>query len=72
MHKKIKKFDDTEIEERRFYQHKSLVLINDIDVDKIVVSNKEKLEKHEYVVANKKKCSNRKYKFDEIEIYSDK
>ena len=38
--KKLTKFDDTEIEEYKFHQHKSPILINDIDINKIVVSNK--------------------------------
>ena len=37
--KKIIKFDDTETEEHEFHQYKSLISINDIDVDNIVVSN---------------------------------
>ena len=40
MDKKIKKFDDTEIEEYKFYQNKSFIPINKIDINKIVVSNK--------------------------------
>ena len=32
-------FDDTEIEEYKFHQNKNLILINDIDKNKIVVSN---------------------------------
>ena len=36
----IVKFDDIEIEECEFCQHKNPILINDIDVNKIVVSNK--------------------------------
>ena len=37
---KIIKFDDTEIEEYEFHQHKSPISINNIGIDKIVVSNK--------------------------------
>ena len=40
MDKKIIKFDDTEIEEYKFYQNKSPISINNIDNNKIVVSNK--------------------------------
>ena len=40
MDKKIIKFDDTEIEEYKFYQNKSFIPINKIDINKIVVSNK--------------------------------
>ena len=31
-------FGDTEIEKQKFHQHKSPILINDIDINKIVVS----------------------------------
>ena len=34
------KFDDHEIEEYEFHQRKSLILINDTDINEIVVSNK--------------------------------
>lgn len=37
--KKIIKFVDTEIEKQKFHQHKSPVLINNIDANKIVASN---------------------------------
>ena len=40
MNKTIVKFDDIEIEEYEFHQHKSPISINDIDVNEIVVSNK--------------------------------
>ena len=40
MDKKIMKFDDTEIEEYEFHQHKSHISINDMDINEIVVSNK--------------------------------
>ena len=39
MDKKVIKFDDTEIEKYEFSQHKNAILINDIDINKIVVSN---------------------------------
>ena len=38
---KIIRFDDTEIKEYKFDQHKIPILINDIDINKIVVSNRE-------------------------------
>ena len=38
--KKLIKFDDTEIEEYKFHQIRSPILINDIDIKNIVVSNK--------------------------------
>ena len=43
--KKIIKFGDTEIENIKFYQHKSPILINNID-NKKVVSNKISLSKN--------------------------
>ena len=39
MDKKVIKFDDTEIEKYEFSQHKNAILINDIDINDIVVSN---------------------------------
>ena len=40
MDKIIIKFDDTEFEEFEFHQHKSPILISNIDINEIVVSNK--------------------------------
>ena len=40
MDKKIVKFDDIEIEKYKFHQHKIPISINNIDINKIVVSNK--------------------------------
>ena len=40
MDKKIKKSGDTEIEKHTFLQHKSAILINNIDINKILVTNK--------------------------------
>ena len=40
MDKNIIKPDGTEIEEQKFHQNKNFILINDIDINKIVVSNK--------------------------------
>ena len=40
MDKKIIKFDDIEIEEYEFHQPKKPILIHNIDINKIVVSNK--------------------------------
>ena len=48
MDTKIIKFDDTEIEEFEFHQHKSPILINDIDIDKIVVSDKLPFGKQDF------------------------
>ena len=48
MDKKIIKFDDTEIEEFEFHQHKSPISINDINIDKIVVSDKLPFGKQDF------------------------
>ena len=40
MDKRNIKFDDTEIKEHKFHQNKSPILINDIDINKIVAPNK--------------------------------
>ena len=40
MEKTIIKFGDIEIEKLKFHQHKSPILINNIDINKILVSNK--------------------------------
>ena len=40
MDKKLIKFCDTEVEEYDFHQYKSPILLNDIDINKIVVFNK--------------------------------
>ena len=40
MDKRNIKFDDTEIKEHKFNRNKSPILINDIDINKIVVPNK--------------------------------
>ena len=40
INKKIIKFGDTQIEKQEFQQHESSILINNIDINKIVVSNR--------------------------------
>ena len=40
MGKKIIRFHDSEIEEYEFYQHKDLILINDMGINEIAISNK--------------------------------
>ena len=40
MDKKVIKFGDSEIEKQKFHQHKSLILINNIDINKTVVFDK--------------------------------
>ena len=40
MSKEILKFNDIEIEKRKFHSFKSPTTVNDIDIDKITISNK--------------------------------
>ena len=40
--------DDTEIEEFQFRQYKSLILINNIDINEIAVSNKFLFSKQDF------------------------
>ena len=40
MEKTIIKFGDIEIQKQKFLQHKGLISIKNVDIDKIVVSNK--------------------------------
>ena len=46
--KKIIKLDDTKIEEYEFHQYKSSISINDIDINKIVVTNKFPFSKQDF------------------------
>ena len=39
MGKKIIKFGNTEIEKQKFHQHKGLILISNIDINKLRLSN---------------------------------
>ena len=48
MDKKIIKFYDTEIDKCKFHQYKRLILIDNIDVNKIVVSNKISFGKDDF------------------------
>ena len=48
MDKKITKFDDNEIEEYKFHQNKSPIVRNEIDINKIVVSNKFPFGKQDF------------------------
>ena len=48
MDKKVIKFDDTEIEEYKYHQNKSPISINNIDINKIVVSNKLRFGKQDF------------------------
>ena len=48
MDKKIIKFGDTEIEEYEFHKNKSPILINDIDINIIVVSNELPFAKQDF------------------------
>ena len=42
------KLDNTEIEEYKFYEHKSPILINNIDFNKIAVSRKLPFSKQDF------------------------
>ena len=55
MDKNIIKFDDTKIEMYKFHQQKSLIFIDNIDINKIVVSNKVSFGKNgfRYVIGYK-------------------
>ena len=46
--KKIIKFGDIEIEKKKFHQYKSPLSINNIDINKIVVSNKVSFGKNDF------------------------
>ena len=48
MDKKVIKFDDTEIEEYKYHQNKSPISINNVDINKIVVSNKLHFGKQDF------------------------
>ena len=45
MQKTVKKFGDTEIEKQKCYQHKRPISIKNIDIDKIVLTNKASFAK---------------------------
>ena len=49
MDKKVIKFDDNEIEEYEFHQHKSPIWKSNIDINKIVVYNKLSLDKQAFI-----------------------
>ena len=40
MNKEIVTFDDTEIEKRKFHYHKKQILMDEINIDKIIISSK--------------------------------
>ena len=40
MGKEIPTFGDTEIEKNKFYHHKSPIFLGDVDIEKVLVSNK--------------------------------
>ena len=45
---KKQNFDDTKIQEYEFYHYKSSILINNIDINKIVISNKFTFGKQDF------------------------
>ena len=48
MDKRIIKIDDTEIEKYKFHQYQSPISINNVDINKIVVSNKVSFNKNDF------------------------
>ena len=42
------KFDDAEIEKCKFHQYKNFIWINNIDINKIVISNEVPLDKKDF------------------------
>ena len=48
MDKKIMKLDDTEIEQYKFHHNKSPISINNININKIAVSNKLSFRKQDF------------------------
>ena len=46
MSKEILTFGDTEIEKKKFYRHKSSVPLKNVDIEKVLVSNKISLVKN--------------------------
>ena len=61
MDKEIVKLDEANTEEYKFHQNKSHISINDIDINKIVVSNKLPFGKRDfkYLIGNKDSEKNR-------------
>ena len=48
MDQKIIKFNDTKIEKYKFHHYKSTILIDNIDISQIVVSNKVSFGKRDF------------------------
>ena len=48
MEKKIIKFNDTGIEKYKFHQYKSPILINELNINKVVVSNRFPFGKRDF------------------------
>ena len=48
MDKTIIKFDDTQIEEYLFHQHKNALSMNNVDINKIIISNKFPFGKQDF------------------------
>ena len=71
MDKKLIKFVDTEIEEYEFYQYKSPISINDIDINEIVLSNKFPFGKQGFKYFNGYK-DNKEIRPNIYKTYSDK
>ena len=48
MGKDILTFGDTEIERNKFYRHKSPIFLKDVDIEKVLVSNKISSDEKNY------------------------
>ena len=48
MDKTIIKFDDAQIEEYLFHQHKNTLSMNNVDINKIIISNKFPFGKQDF------------------------
>ena len=48
MGKEILKFGNIEIEKNKFYHHKSLIFLKNVDIEKVLVSNKISLGEKNY------------------------
>ena len=53
MEKAVIKFDDIKIPKQKFHQHKRPITIKNVDIDKIVVSNKVPFGKKGFKLATK-------------------
>ena len=64
----IKMFEDIKIEKNNFYHHKSRILLNDVDIEKLLVSKKisSSEKNYKYFIVNIKKEFNSKPVYNKI------